>query len=477
MAINISIGAEFFRKIRENKCTYIDKTAFIEELLTENQADVTLITRPRRFGKTLAMTTLQEFFDISKQSREIFEGLAISQNKKLCDIWMNQYPTVFISMKSVEGANFDEAFNVFKRLVAKTLIYNFSFLTTSTHISSIEINIIDNLMKENAKIAHYQDFFSILCSSLQLHYGKPVILLIDEYDVPLAKAEQRNYYSEMVDFIRALLGNALKTNVNLKFAVLTGCLRIAKESIFTGINNFKSYGIGDERFSEYFGFTNNEVDSLLKFAKLEDKKEIFQQWYDGYLFGEDKKIYCPWDVLQYICDLMTSINAKPQPYWMNSSGNDIVISFLKHANSEIRRKFEILIAGGCIPVRLDELQTYDSLHSTDENLWNILYLTGYLTKATDAAAADCVFPDDGDDCVALCLPNRGVRDVLIRCIRSWVRERIQAFDAEGFLQAIWKGDAEAVSTQTCRSSGVYGLDACRRHIGITIPAVPERRNL
>ena len=383
----------------------------------------------------------------SKQSRALFDGLAISKNKELCDTWMNQYPTVFVSLKSVEGSSFENAFNVFKRLVAKTLIYDFPFLSTSQSVSNIERDIINNLMKENAEIVHYKDFLSILCSSLQCHYGKHVVLLIDEYDVPLAMADKNGYYNEMVDFIRALLGNALKTNINLKFAVLTGCLRIAKESIFTGINNFKCYGIGDERFSDAFGFTNNEVDSLLTLADLEDKKEIFQEWYDGYLFGEDKRIYCPWDVLQYICDLTYNKNAKPQSYWMNSSGNNVVIKFLKHADSDIRKKFEILIAGGSIPVRLDELQTYDSLHSTDENLWNILYLTGYLTKAPDAAAGECVFPEDGDDCVALCLPNREVREVLIRCIRSWLRERMQTFDAGALLQAIWKGEAKAVGSQ------------------------------
>ena len=235
MAINIRIGAEFFRKIREDQCTYIDKTAFIEELLTENQAEVTLITRPRRFGKTLALTTLQEFFDISKQSRALFDGLAISKNKELCDTWMNQYPTVFVSLKSVEGKSFDDALDALKGVVSETISNDFSFLLSSQDVTDIHKKIIKLFINEEASLNHYKRFFSILCNSLYSHFKKSVILLIDEYDVPLAQANENAYYRDMVDFIRALLGNGLKTNASLKFAVLTGCLRISKESIFTQI--------------------------------------------------------------------------------------------------------------------------------------------------------------------------------------------------------------------------------------------------
>ena len=447
MSINIRIGTDSFRKIRENQCTYIDKTIFIEELLSNNQADVTLVTRPRRFGKTLALTTLWDFFDISKQSKDIFDGLAISKNNELCSNWMNKYPTVFITLKSVEGPNFSKALASFKNLVANTLIHNFSFLSTSPYVADEHKHIINTMRKKEANIDDYQDFLLILCLSLYVHYGKPVILLIDEYDVPLANADQNNYYKEMVSFLRLLLGNALKTNTTLQFAVLTGCLRVAKESIFTGINNFKCYGIDNERFSKHFGFTADEVNTLLHIADLENKKDIFKKWYDGYLFGKKTKIYCPWDVLQYISDLKDDIEAEPKTYWMNTSGNDIVRSFLKRDNVDVRKKFETLLSGGCIPVRLNELQTYDSLHSSDENLWNILYLTGYLTKASAAAAEKCDWSGDQDDCVALCLPNREVREVLLGCIKTWLHEKIQALDAEAFMQAIWKGDAEAVSTQ------------------------------
>ena len=447
MAINIRIGAEFFRTLRENKYTYIDKTAFIEELLTENQAEVTLITRPRRFGKTLSLTTLQEFFDISKQSREIFDGLAISKNKELCDEWMNQYPTVFITLKSIEGKNFIESLNSFKLLVKQILIDNFSLLSTSQKVASEYKEIIKSFRNGNAEIEDYQGILSILCSSLESHYGKPVILLIDEYDVPLARANEKGYYSDMVDFIRALLGNALKTNKSLKFAVLTGCLRIAKESIFTGINNFACYGINDNSFSDSFGFTQQEVDDLLTKADLVSKKDIFKDWYDGYLFGEDQKMYCPWDVLFYLKDLIKSQKAEPKPYWMNTSGNTIIRSFLDRSNINIRKKFEILLGGGCISVRLDELQTYSSLHCSEENLWNILYLTGYLTKAPEGVVEKFGFTDMKRGEVALYLPNREIREVLIRYIDEWIDDSVQYFDTDTFLRAFWSGDEETLTAE------------------------------
>ena len=447
MATNINIGAEFFREIRENKCAYVDKTAFIEKLLTTNLAKVTLITRPRRFGKTLALTTLQDFFDISKQSKDIFDGLSISGNKELCDIWMNKYPTIFISLKSVVGKNFNDAFNAFKGIIVDIFDDNFSWLPTSQKISNKNKEIIQLFMNENAEFDHYKRFFSILSRSLYSHYNKPVILLIDEYDVPLEHAKRNNYYDEMVEFIRSLLGNALKTNINLKFAVLTGCLRIAKESIFTGLNNFKCYGIGNELFSDSFGFTNNEVDTLLQTTDLSDKKPIFQKWYDGYLFGKNNKIYCPWDVLLYISDLQVDPDAAPQPYWMNTSGNSIVLHLLKHADPDVREKFETLLEGGCIPVQLSELQTYNSLTSSGDTLWNILYLTGYLTRASDALARESGLQTWPGNCTALCLPNREIREVLLQYIKEWLRDTARTFGTATFLKALWAGDEDTVTTQ------------------------------
>ncbi|MBQ3170833.1 MAG: AAA family ATPase, partial [Mailhella sp.] len=326
-ASNILIGGESFRRIREDNCYYIDKTMFLEELLSQTPPMVSLITRPRRFGKTLNMTMLQEFFDIRQDSRKLFEGLAISKNEALCDAWMNKYPSVFLSMKNVEGMSFDDAYIYFRDLASR-LCSDHGYLIDSPRVAELEKRLLKSILDQEADAGAVSNILLTLSRALHAHWGKPAILLIDEYDVPLARAEQNGYYSEMVSFIRNMLGAALKTNPSLQLAVLTGCLRIAKESIFTGLNNFKCYGISDPKFSDKFGFTSQEVDTLLADAHFSDKKDVMREWYDGYRFGLGQEIYCPWDILQYVDDLQTDPNAKPQAYWSNTSSNSIIKKFI-----------------------------------------------------------------------------------------------------------------------------------------------------
>ncbi|MBQ7502572.1 AAA family ATPase, partial [bacterium] len=301
-SMNILIGCEFFRRLREEKRCYVDKTAFIEELLSANQALVSLITRPRRFGKTLTLTMLQDFFDIRQDSRFIFEGLAVSRNTGLCEKWMNQYPTVFLTLKGVEGRSYDFACGQLSGLLQEICIEH-AYLLESEKVDADVKEKLEALKKGKASEKDMAASLQFICRALKAHWGKPAILLIDEYDVPISCAEQNGYYNEMVGFMRNFLGAALKTNTSLKFAVLTGCLRIAKESIFTGLNNFTCYTVSDVDFADKFGFTEVEVDGLLAAAELTDKKADFKEWYDGYRFGNKTEIYCPWDILMHLVKL------------------------------------------------------------------------------------------------------------------------------------------------------------------------------
>ncbi|MBQ7503064.1 AAA family ATPase, partial [bacterium] len=300
--LNICIGAEQFKEIRENDYCYVDKTSFIEEMFRTAPPKVSLITRPRRFGKTLTMTMLQEFFDIRQDSRSIFEGLTVSRNTELCEKWMNQYPTVFLTLKGIEGQNFKESL-ILVREAAVRLCGDNAFLLESQRVPHGNRALLQRIIERTAEPAELAVFLQVFCNALKAHWGKPAILLIDEYDVPISCAEQNGYYKEMVGFMRSFLGAALKTNASLKFAVLTGCLRIAKESIFTGLNNFMCYTVSDVDFADKFGFTEAEVDGLLAAAGLTDKKADFKEWYDGYRFGNKTEIYCPWDILMHLVKL------------------------------------------------------------------------------------------------------------------------------------------------------------------------------
>lgn len=442
-ASNILIGGDSFRKIRDLGCYYVDKTGFLIELLSQTPPEVSLITRPRRFGKTLNMTMLQEFFDIRQDCKDLFAGLEVMGHEAICDTWMNKYPTAFLSLKPVEGQNFDHALEQAAAVMSRLCIEH-EYLVNSPSVSVADKQELSALIFKQGSPSVLENSLITLSRALHAHWGKPAILLIDEYDVPLARAEQVGYYDEMVGFIRNMLGAALKTNPSLQFGILTGCLRIAKESIFTGLNNFKSYGISDVRFSDKFGFTPQEVDALLADTNFSDKKTVMREWYDGYRFGLGQEIYCPWDILQYVDDLQDNPKASPKAYWSNTSGNSIVRKFIGRTDLNIGNKFETLINGGCVEAKIVENLTYDSLHSSEDNLWSLLYLTGYLTKASEEQLFNCGMVSD-EEKTFLVIPNKEVRKIFTETIAAWFDDSIQKMDRQPLFEAFWNGNNENLS--------------------------------
>ena len=379
-SIKLPIGIDDFEKIRKNGFYYVDKTNLIEQLFS-NWGEVNLFTRPRRFGKTLNMSMLKSFFEIGADPT-LFEGLYISKNKQLCDERMGKYPVIFLSLKNVEGLTFEAAKYQMMELIGKEAT-RFSYLSQSDRLDAADKSAYLSYVKRNeGRYAMDEDLLygslQTLSELLYKHYGQKTVILIDEYDVPLDKAFQHGYYREMVALIRAMFGKALKTNDALEFAVLTGCLRVSKESIFTGLNNFKILSITDSRFDEQFGFTDDEVRKLLTFYQVENRFDETKEWYDGYHFG-NVDVYCPWDVINHVDRIKDDPGARPETYWINTSGNDLVKRFVDKASKTTRNEIERLIAGESIEkqVRLD--LTYDEIDSSIENLWSVLFTTGYLT--------------------------------------------------------------------------------------------------
>lgn len=416
-SFKLPVGIDDFRKLRESHFYYVDKTRLIEQLLL-NWSEVTLFTRPRRFGKTLNMSMLKSFFDIGTD-KALFDGLYISGNKDLCDEYMGKYPVIFLSLKGVEGLTYEEAFEAFVRIMGKE-VNRVSFLADSDKLTQIEREQYKGLtIIKNGRLAFDKEK---LISSLQLlsqllykHYGKKTVILIDEYDVPLDKAFQNGYYNEMVSLIRGLFGQALKTNEFLQFAVLTGCLRISKESIFTGLNNFKVMSITDSRFDEQFGFTDEEVRKLLSDYGMDSHFDEVKEWYDGYHFGR-ADVYCPWDVINHADHLRDDSDAKPQTYWINSSGNSLVRRLINRADSSTKDEIERLIAGAAIEkvIRLD--LTYDEIENSIDNIWSVLFTTGYLTKIGEVKLAD-----SESYAYKLVIPNKEVREVFVLQIQEWFK--------------------------------------------------------
>ena len=433
-SLSILIGSESFRELRENGYRYVDKTSILEEMLDPVLAKVLLITRPRRFGKTLMLTMLQEFLDVRAKDRNLFEGLAIAENKQICDAWMHQHPTLFLTLKGVEGRNYDFALGQMSELL-RVLCIEHGYLLESKKVNPEDKKKLAVIKNDAGSEKDLANALNLLCRALEAHWGKPVILLIDEYDVPINYAAQKGYYDEMISFMRNFLGSTLKTNPSLKFAVLTGCLRIAKESIFTGLNNFACYGISDSRFADKFGFTPQEVDALLALAEMPGRKKDIKDWYDGYHFGREAEMYCPWDVLQYITDLQYDPEMKPKAYWNNTSGNAIVRRLIEQSGTETRGKIEDLISGRAIEERLEEDLTYDQVYRKEGSLWSMMYLTGYLTRAAEQ-------PQNGN--TALVIPNREVRMIFIDTVRSWFEDSLERQDLHPFVEALWKGNAETV---------------------------------
>ena len=434
--LNIPVGISDFAKIRDRKYYYVDKTKLISDLLEEETAEVTLITRPRRFGKTMAMSMLSQFFDIRKDSKAMFQGLKIAENTELCDEWMNQWPVLFISFRRVDGLNFESAFGMLQETI--TDIYgDHLYLLDSPRISSYQKEIMDRILRKTASEEEIKASILLLTKLMQAHYSKPVILLIDEYDVPIAKASANGYYDEMLDVMKGIL-QALKDNDALRFAVITGCLRIAKESIFTGTNNFVSDTISSSHLNEYFGFTQEEVDQILSDADQTDHAEDVKAWYDGYHFG-DLDVYCPWDVMNYLRDLRKNPKIKPASYWRNTSDNAIIRSFIDYAGENIHEKMETLLAGGYIIQKIREDLTYDYLHASEENLWSILYSTGYLTQVRGEELPP--------DTAALMIPNAEIRQIFETTVQEWFDDSARKENRTALFDAVWSGDIETLTEE------------------------------
>ena len=439
MIFRVGVGESDFAALRRSGKYYVDKTAVMYELVEETENKVTLFTRPRRFGKTLMMSMLSNFFSIRKDSREIFEGLRITAYKEFCEKWMNQSPVLFLSYKDVEAETFEGAYRMLKTKLAD-LCKELDFLLEETAVNSADRDIFRKLMFKTAEEDDVKNSLKTIMRMLYAVYGRKTILLIDEYDVPLARASEKNtvenaYYSAMLDVIKGMMGTALKNNEFLEFSVITGCLRIAKESIFTGTNNFASYSVLDADFSEYFGFSEEEVEKMLLAADRQDKADLIKEWYDGYIFG-DSFLYCPWDVMNYMSALKKRENAKPKNYWKNTSHNGILLTFVKRTDFKVRGKFEILMNGGTITQTISDELTYDTLHSSEDNLWSVILMTGYLTKA-DAG-------EEGET-VRLKIPNREIASIFEDTVVKLFQDTMDENCRKDMIEALWRGDEQEAS--------------------------------
>ena len=441
--LKLPIGIENFQEIRQMGFYYIDKTKFIEQLL-EQWGKVNLFTRPRRFGKTLTMSMLQNFFEFGAD-QTLFDGLYISGNQELCEEYLGKFPVIFLSLKGVDGLTFEEARQCFNEIVGREAS-RLSFLADSPQLTQEDKETYQALVQVyNGEYTmsgiNLRFSLKILSELLYKHYGKKTIILIDEYDVPLDKAFQHGYYREMVSLIRGIFGEALKTNNFLQFAVLTGCLRVSKESIFTGLNNFKVLSITDTRFDEHFGFTDAEVSKLLTDYHLAEHLAETKEWYDGYHFG-NTDVYCPWDVINHVDRLLGEPEAEPQSYWINTSGNDLIKRFIDKADKTTKNEIERLIAGEAIKKNIRMELTYDEIDNSIDNLWSILFTTGYLTQKGRSERG----------VYQLIIPNREVREVFILQIQEWFKQTVlhNTEPVKELLQAFENGNTEIIENQLNR---------------------------
>ena len=434
----LPMGIEDFKRIRTDNFYYIDKTGLIRDLL-KNIAYVTLFTRPRRFGKTLTMSMLRYFFETGSDP-SLFDGLEIAKEKELCGQYMGKFPVIAISLKDVTGRNFEKAKSNLRSVIGDEAL-RFQFLADSTALSDVERRQYGALIElnEQKEYAMSDDILekslTTLSHLLQKHCGTNTVLLIDEYDVPLDKAYQSGYYDEMTDLIRRMFGKALKTNDSLQLAVLTGCLRISKESIFTGLNNFKIITIKDVLYNEYFGFTDAEIREMLAYYDKMDRYDMIKEWYDGYRFG-DLEVYCPWDVVSYCHELKMNPNANPQKYWVNTSSNDIIRRFVSMAKQSTRNEIEQLIEGGSIRKKIHQELTYRDLDSKIDNLWSLLYTTGYLTQRGQ----------EENGMTELVIPNREINWIFVEQIREWFNEEVSrdSQKLQSFCRAFEENDTAAI---------------------------------
>ena len=443
--LNIPVGISDFAQIRQNEYYYVDKSGLVSEILKTPATEVTLITRPRRFGKTLGMSMLYNFFDIKKDTSKLFEGLEISKKDNVCKEWMNQYPVIFLTFKNIDGLNFQRAYDQLVYEIG-SLFEEHSYLTDCEQLSENERQMFRRLQNQQASTVEISRSLQLLLQIMNKYYGKPVILLLDEYDVPLAKASTNNYYDQMLEIIKTMMSTALKDNSNLKFAIITGCLKISKESIFTGTNNFVSDTISSTRLNEYFGFTQKDVETILEDANITDQAQNIKKWYDGYQFG-DFDVYCPWDVMNYVRDLLKNPQARPESYWKNTSDNAIIRSFIDYAGSNITKKLETLLSGGYIMQRVEEDLTYDYLHSSEDNLWSVLYLTGYLTKVRKEELSKAASDNISNELSALKIPNEEIREIFETTIKKWFEDNSKIWNRQPLFDAVWKKDTETATKE------------------------------
>lgn len=438
MTFKVGVGKSDFEALRKSNNYYVDKTDIMYELVEETDNQVTLFTRPRRFGKTLMMSMLSNFFSIRKDSKSIFEGLKITAHKEFCEKWMNQYPVLFVSFKDAEADEFDIAYDKLKNVIAD-ICKSVADLVEEPSVNRADAQIFERLMFNEASDAEVQGALKTIMRLMHDVYGKKVILLIDEYDVPLAKASEKDtkmnkYYLSMLDVIKGIMGTALKDNEFLEIAVITGCLRIAKESIFTGANNFASYSVLDADFSSYFGFSEDEVGEILCAADRREQADVIKEWYDGYVFG-DSYVYCPWDVMNYMSALKKRKDAKPKNYWKFTSHNGVLLTFVERTDFDVAEKFETLLNGGTVMQSISDELTYDTLHASEDNLWSVLLMTGYITKAD---------PDEEGETVSLKIPNREIASIFEDTVVIHFRNTTDTAELNKLINALWESnEAEA----------------------------------
>ncbi len=445
MIKKILLGTDNFDKLIESDGYYVDKTEILYELVEETANEVTLFARPRRFGKSLTMSMMESFFDCGvdgrRDSGEKFRELAIHRNHSgFCEKWMNQYPTILISLKDVEGLTFDDAYGMLAGEIAKLCIRK-SYLEKDENVSPADAATFHRMLFKEASKEEIKNSIQTIMRMLYAVYKKPVILLIDEYDVPLAKAQENSYYHKMLDVIRGIMSTSLKSNEYLKFAVVTGCLQIPKESIFTGVNNFASYSVLDAEFSEYFGFTRDEIKDLLKHYGREDRLELIQKWYDGYVFG-NTDIYCPWDAMSYVAALRKRQDAVPKAYWENTSGNGAIKAFFDLENDDITSQFEILLSGGTITENVTNALTYEEAYTSVSNLWSVLLMTGYVTAVRQGETGGS---EEGIRGVELRIPNREILMIFQKAVADHFKQTVDQSRIRDLMEALWNGEEERAS--------------------------------
>ena len=434
----IVVGNDIYDEFIRDNGYYVDKTELIYDLAAKTRNKVTLFTRPRRFGKTLTLSMIESFFDISRDSSDVFAERKITlDHPDFCREWMNQYPVLSLTLKDVEGRSFQLAYGKLKAVLAD-VCKKHEALADSPKVNPADALIFRKLMFQTAEEAEVQNALKTIMRMMTSVYGRPVILLIDEYDVPLAKAEEtknRDYYRQMLDVIRGMMSISMKTNEYLKFAVVSGCLRISKESIFTGVNNFACYSVTSKKFSQYFGFTQDEVVGMLDSFGMADKLDLIQKWYDGYIFG-NTEVFCPWDVASYLSAVIDDEEEEPRNYWADTSSNSILDDFVSHSKMDASEKFEVLLNGGTITEDISEELTYDHIADSEKNLWSVLLMTGYVSKADKTA---------GRGKTKLRIPNAEIADLFRNAVVARFENTLDAGDVDAFLAAMWNKDEQTAS--------------------------------